>query len=208
MRLLPSHRFGFLFLFFWLMASSSSAQYFSGGLVLGVNASQVDGDLVAGFNKAGLSAGGFLSYPLNDRIGLQGELLFEELGSAFELGRIVRTRHISLPLVLTVNLPVDLGGGSQEIQFHGGLTGGLLLRADDFNGEITPLLNRMDLRAVGGLAYRFSGRIALMLRYGYSVTTFVPVESAIGPVQSIIAPGRTGLFHHYVNFSLRYYLAE
>ena len=55
----------------------SFSQGFGGGLHVGLNASQIDGDAVSGFNKAGLSIGAFVNYEIGDNIFLQPELLFE-----------------------------------------------------------------------------------------------------------------------------------
>lgn len=171
---------------------------------VGLNASQVDGDLVAGFGKAGLVLGGFVTYELSDRLTLQPEILFEQLGSATQVtGLLLNTNHISVPILLQATIPVDWGNGEQNIQLQAGPVIGILLSAQDQNRDLTAALNRTDIRAVAGVGYRFTDRWSLLVRWGYSALSFVPTNSTIG---QLLAPGRSGLFHHYFNFSLRYHL--
>ncbi|MDX2246777.1 MAG: outer membrane beta-barrel protein [Bacteroidia bacterium] len=183
-----------------LLGSSAQSQNLGGGLVVGFNASQVDGDDFRGFNKAGLSLGGFVTYPINDRFSFQPEILVEQLGSANQQQLIVQTTHADVPLLLNITVPIELGETTQEIQVVAGPVIGVLLRAKDFNVDITNNLKRVDYRATAGIIYRM-GRFGLGIRYGYSLNTFAKGTSNIGLFL-------TGPYHHYVNFSLRWFIAE
>ncbi|MCB0835600.1 MAG: PorT family protein [Bacteroidetes bacterium] len=191
---------GLLFLFLILCFSFLSAQNLGGGLSIGLNASQVDGDEFRGFNKAGLSFGGFVNYQFTDILSLQPEILFEQLGSANQQMLLVHTNHISFPVLAAANIPIDLGESVHEVQLVAGPVIGLLLKAKDFNVDITDRLKRVDARITGGVAYRM-GSISLSLRYGYSLNTFAKGTNNIGLFLS-------GPFHHYVNFSLRLHLMK
>ncbi|MEZ4829459.1 MAG: porin family protein [Bacteroidia bacterium] len=190
---------GLLFLFIGL-ACGLYAQNLGGGLVAGFNASQVDGDNSRGFNKAGFSLGGFVTYPLNDRFSLQPEILIEQLGSANQQQLIVTTTQADVPILLTANVPIELGETTQEIQIVAGPVVGVLLGARDFNVDITNQLKRVDFRILAGIGYRL-GRAGLGIRYGYSLNTFAKGTYNVGLFL-------TGPYHHYVNFSLRWYIAE
>ena len=48
-----------LFIFFGFLISNLQAQNFGGGIILGLSTSQVGGDDLAGFNKAGVLARSF-----------------------------------------------------------------------------------------------------------------------------------------------------
>ncbi|MEL6673935.1 MAG: outer membrane beta-barrel protein [Bacteroidota bacterium] len=181
------------------------AQNFGGGISLGANISQVDGDAFGGFNQGGVSVGGFVYYPLAKQLFLQPEINFDQLGSAAGGFLVLRTTHISVPVLLKLALPVELGNSTQELLFHIGPVFGYLLSARDFNLDQTQNLNRIDYRAVAGVSYRFSRRTSFLIRYGYSVVSFVPTN--VSPV-SIIAQGRTGLAHNYVHLSLRFHLID
>ncbi|MEZ4775991.1 MAG: porin family protein [Bacteroidia bacterium] len=179
---------------------NSEAQNLGGGLSLGFNASQVDGDNFRGFNKAGFSVGGFVTYPLNDRFSLQPEILIEQLGSANQQQLIVQTTYFDVPVLLSATVPIELGETTQEIQVVAGPVIGVLLGARDFNFDITNQIKKVDYRATAGIAYRL-GRASLGIRYGYSLSTFAKGTSNVGLFL-------TGPYHHYVNFSLHYIIKE
>lgn len=179
-----------------------SAQNFGGGISVGMNASQIDGDAVNGFNQPGLSLGAFVNYEVGDNIYLQSELLFEQLGSSFQGIVFARTSHLSLPILLKINLPIELGSGSQAIQLHAGPVIGLLVRArNDAGGDLSPNLKSYDTRIVGGLSYRLGPGFSFMLRYGYSLGSFIKTNAPAS--LNLLAPGKTGLAHNYVNLALR-----
>lgn len=186
-----------LFLF-----SPVSGQNFGGGISLGMNASQIDGDAVKGFNQPGLNLGAFVNYEIGDNIFLQSELLFEQLGSSSGGIVFVKTTHISLPILLKINIPVDLGDGTKAIQLHAGPVIGLLIRArNDLGSDLTSNLKNYDTRIVGGLSYRIGPGFSFMLRYGYSLGSFIQTNASTS--LNILAPGKTGLAHNYVNLAFR-----
>ena len=57
-------------------------QDFKGGIILGLSTSQVSGDDLAGFNKAGLIFGGFTNRILSSRNSLQLEIIYIFLQSS------------------------------------------------------------------------------------------------------------------------------
>lgn len=190
-----------------LLWGGVAAQNLGGGLALGFNASQVDGDAVGGFRQIGFSLGGFVTYPLNDQLHLQPEIIFDQLGSRDRNGFFsLRTTHISVPLLLAYDLPLDLGDGEQRIMLEAGPVVGILLAARDQNtgADYTNTYTNPDFRAVIGGEYRFTDRWAFHMRWGYSIVSFL--RSGPRPIYlSINAPG---LYHHYVQFSMRYYLSR
>jgi hypothetical protein len=54
---------------------------FFGGLLLGANFSQVDGDSYAGYHKVGLNAGGIVYTQFDEHLALSLEILFSQKGS-------------------------------------------------------------------------------------------------------------------------------
>lgn len=56
-------------------------QRFKGGIVAGINLSQIDGDKLSGYNQIGVNAGGRVAAILADRWQLSMELLFSQQGS-------------------------------------------------------------------------------------------------------------------------------
>ena len=192
---------------FFLASFNIYAQNFGGGLSLGMNASQVDGDAVAGFNKAGLSLGGFVFYELSNYVGIQPEILYEQLGSVSQGFIFVKTSHISIPVLLRLSIPVEIGSTTQKFQFHAGPVIGVLLTAKNDNLEdLTDVLNQTDFRIVGDVDYRFSRSLSFMVRYGYSLASFIRTNATVPA--NLLAPGRSGLAHHYVSIAFRYYVSD
>src|SRR5690606_17623874 len=54
---------------------------FYGGLLLGSNFTQVDGDNFAGYHKVGLNAGGIVYTHLGEKVAASMEILFSQKGS-------------------------------------------------------------------------------------------------------------------------------
>lgn len=177
-----------------------TAQNFGGGLLVGFNASQIDGDNFSGFNKAGLSIGGFVDYELTKNVLFQPEIQFDQLGSANMSEPLAKMGYITVPLMLNVTLPISIGNSTQEIQFHAGPAVGLLLYGrDGLNIDISDGLKQYDVRALAGAAYLMN-RVSFAIRYGYSMLSL-----AKGGRSSFLFP-LGGPYHNYVNFSLRFHL--
>ena len=197
-KILAFTRSVFLLLIGLCLVSETPAQNWQGGVIIGLNTSQIDGDLAAGFKQAGLHVGGFVTYSFTDRIAIQPEVLYEQLGSANDDGLLARINTFSFPLLLRIDLPVTLGDQVQEVQFFAGPAAGVLLRARDFADIEVQGLDKVDLRTLAGIGYQM-GNIGLGIRYGYSLSSFLKQNNPSGLLQ----PGANGLFHNYISFSLR-----
>ena len=65
-----------------LFAQNSNTQIrFRGGAILGLNATQVDGDNIVGYHKLGLNAGFISEIPINQKWFVSLEILFNQKGS-------------------------------------------------------------------------------------------------------------------------------
>jgi hypothetical protein len=67
--------------FILFYSSFSYSQKFHGGLFAGIAASQISGDQLSGFNKAGIYAGGFTNYYFTEKSALELEIYFIQKGS-------------------------------------------------------------------------------------------------------------------------------
>jgi len=65
--------------------SSAQDRRFRGGVLLGFNASQIDGDELWGHNKAGLNLGGRFLAIINPRMDISMDLLYSQRGSQSQL---------------------------------------------------------------------------------------------------------------------------
>lgn len=71
----------FLILLLFAYPLLLQAQNFHAGAFAGVSSSQVSGDNLAGFDKAGLYAGGFVNTPLSEKWNIQMEISYIQKGS-------------------------------------------------------------------------------------------------------------------------------
>ena len=68
-------------LFCWFLTYNIKGQNFDGGIILGISTSQVRGDDLAGFNKAGILAGAFVNKKISQLLSLQMEMTYIQKGS-------------------------------------------------------------------------------------------------------------------------------
>ncbi len=174
-----------IILAFFLLAAtsfSSHAQQFVGGFRLGLNASQVRGDLLSGFDKAGLNGGLSLMLPWSDKDQFQLEFLFSQKGSRRNPTKdsyqkyIMRLNYIEIPFSY-YRLLGDKWG------IHAGLSFAYLIKNSgiewDENGLIpssTPF-NKFEFAGHAGLFYRVSEKSQFTLRYSNSILPIRPYSS-------------------------------
>ncbi len=150
----------FLGLFF-----SASAQAFRSQLVLGINASQIDGDELAGYNKPGLLAGALVGYPVSDLVTLQSGLIYSEKGSRYgendPFPLIWRLNYLEIPVQVRIQT-------FENIYFSGGLSVNYLITAkSDIGAGFEPNrtgLKDFDLCYTLGAAYQPFDRTAFQVR--------------------------------------------
>jgi Outer membrane protein beta-barrel domain len=81
-----------------LLTFSATAQRFKAAAILGFNASQIDGDDLAGFNKLGFNVGGKAYGFFNENFSASFELLFAQKGSKSNQRETVLVHDLSLTL--------------------------------------------------------------------------------------------------------------
>ncbi len=95
------------FVVLMLFQTPGQAQRFEGGLTAGINMSQLDGDLMAGYNQIGLSGGIRASAMLAEKWRLGIELLYSQLGSDrarndfYSLYDNIRLNFVEAPVLLS-----------------------------------------------------------------------------------------------------------
>ena len=93
--------FSLTFILFVIHAVHS--QKIKNELVFGVNASQIDGDALAGFNKPGFLVGGSAGFPLRENFDLMFRILYSQKGSRHSdsdpFFLINRLNYLDFPLV-------------------------------------------------------------------------------------------------------------
>ena len=164
-----------------LVSGSIQAQRFSAGIVGGANASQIDGDQLAGFDKLGLTGGLKAIVNFESVFDLHIEFLYSQRGSRPDLFSPeydpdieVNLRYLELPVFVTIGDWWQEEEGYHKVSAHAGLSYGRLITArtfDYFNPEeasldlLVPFFNKNDLSWLAGISYRMNSRLGVTARY-------------------------------------------
>lgn len=170
-------------------ASAQGMSRFSGGLVAGITASQINGDDSDGYNKLGLTAGVRAEARLDERNALSLELLYAQRGSQSQFIRrdaddlsfdfSLRTDYVEAPVLWNYGLSAPITGdddapeyfrwrlmaGASYARFIGSKVdplSSLSLVAPDF-------LKKDDLSAILGLSVQPNPYLSIQVRWVHSV---------------------------------------
>lgn len=148
------------------------SQSFQGGVLGGLVGSQVAGDTYSGFNKAGLTGGGWIALDVTPRSQLQMELSFIQKGSREnpddERGKydtyIMRISYVELPVLYRLKY-------STVLNFETGLALNFLMHHDEsLNGyELTNPFAQHNLNFILGLSYNLSNNVRVNFRTNNSL---------------------------------------
>jgi len=155
------------------------AQIFHGGVLLGITASQVDGDSYAGYDKLGLQGGVFIKTSLAKSLDARLEIRYASRGarnpaSDDNTGSYFLALHyIDLPVSAAIKIKEY---GSFEI----GLIPGYLftVNGEKDNGILVDSFHSFDLGTLFGIQVNFTEKIALNVRYSYSIFSIRDREEA------------------------------
>jgi hypothetical protein len=154
----------------------SYSQRFEGGVLAGLNASQVDGDTFSGYHKAGVVLGGYVQTNLSQTIFAAMELKFAQKGSR-NIDSLATDGRVKYIMRLNyAEMPVYLGiRTSDRITILAGLSAGYLLSGVEYDdyGKIQVQdqhpFNAVDVEALLGFRFQFTKRLFVDLRGAYSV---------------------------------------
>lgn len=158
-------------------------QYFNGGVLFGVTASQVDGDNFSGYHQPGLTGGFFANRKLSSNSFGQIEIVYVAKGArntGTKNDPMVyhqKLRYIEVPFKYCY-LPAKL-----DFSFETGVGFAYLFNDEgDFNG--VPInynkdpLKKVDISWLLGGNYIFNDKVTLSLQYSYS---FLPIRDVENP---------------------------
>lgn len=152
------------------------SQGFEGGVLGGLNASQVDGDTYSGYKKPGIVVGGYVLTNLSRTLFVGMELKFAQKGSRNIDSLAINGRIKYVMRLSYVELPVYFGiRTSDRISVLFGLSPGYLLSSAEYDdyGKFAPEeqhpFNSIDLQALLGFRFKLSKRLFVDLRGAYSV---------------------------------------
>ncbi len=186
----------------------SYSQRFEGGVLGGLNASQVDGDTYGGYNKPGIVAGAYLQTNLSPTIFTGMELKFAQKGSRKNPNPKLQDDQEKYIMRLNyIDLPVYLGyRTSEKIAVLAGLSAGYLVSGTEFDNdgkfveENRKPFNEFDVQAMLGFRFQFTKRLFVDLRGAYSVS---PVREKPG---NILGYWDRSQFNNVLNTTVLYRL--
>jgi hypothetical protein len=162
------------------------AQTFSAGLVGGLNASQIDGDELAGFDRLGLTGGIKATMSLSKRWDANIEFLFSERGSQPDLFNPqydpdieIALKYAELPVYISIGDWWQEEGEYYKVTAYAGLSYARLITArsfDYFNAAeekvdlLIPYFNENDISWLLGASIRTSPRWGFAGRYTRGIT--------------------------------------
>ncbi len=159
-----------------------NSQDFNGGILVGISATQVDGDSYGGFNKAGLILGAFVHRDFKEKIAGQIELKYIGKGSTngnprnygYTFLYDLRLHYIEVPVLFQYEV---IGNLSLEI----GPAFGFLVKSVEKNEQgIMPdskPFNKFELSGSVGVGYSFFERFKINARFSYSL---LPIREHAG----------------------------
>lgn len=158
---------------FLSMFGLSQAQYIGGGAVLGMNASQVDGDTYGGYKKVGLQLGGYAFYRFSERIQLQVEILYSNKGAReVEIAYAqVNLNYLDVPILANYRV---FGDDSKGLVFQAGLIPSYLMSAKlgfkNQKADNSIFYRRFQVEGAAGAQFQLSKLIGVNFRGAISIS--------------------------------------
>jgi len=163
--------------FLFIYSLGIQAQTFKAGLILGVTASQINGDADAGFNKPGIEGGIKSLVNLSEKTDLSLEILYSQRGSKEEaradgqVQDIYRIDYVAVPVIFSFKDWEDIN--YYRLHFHTGLSYGRLIKAEldneVDNTEFVEEWRENDLSVLVGATYFANEHLGFTFRYNRSL---------------------------------------
>jgi hypothetical protein len=188
---------------------TSSAQVFKTGAILGLSASQVEGDGYGGYEKLGLIVGGFTNINLSEKLTTQFEIYYIKKGSK-KNARPDKGDYESFHLNLNyIDVPVVIRYHYKKFIFETGLYAGALLsyKIEDQFGvrEVQNYpFKKIDLGGLLGFSYLFNESFSFNIRSKASILPIRDFENQDANVGLLNKLFNRGWYNLDLNFSVRY----
>ena len=199
-------------LFCGFISISIQGQNFGGGVVIGISSSQVGGDNLAGFNKAGLLVGAFANTSISELLSFQMEMTFIQKGSNNPKMNDVEhpnyrkeditSSYIEVPLILQYHQ-------SSKLKIEGGVLLAYLINGyyNDLNGKIpiytvNPFI-QYDFGVLLGINYKYSKNISFNSRVSNSI---LPLGTEDYDSINAYNSSRKGKYNSVLSFTIYYNL--
>ena len=152
---------------------ASSQKRFSTKIFIGFTATQVQGDALAGFDKAGITAGIGISRPINKKWSWGFEMAYIQKGSKSQTNPDSVNYNYYKMALHYIEVPLLLNYRSKKISFSAGPTVGVLIagREENFSG-ILPIVapfKKYEIGLTGGVLYQYSKKVSFGIRSSESL---------------------------------------
>lgn len=192
--------------FFWVflyLVFSAPAQNIKGGVLAGINGTQVAGDVCSGYDKAGITGGVFANFKFGQNSMFQMEIAYTQKGSRMNpteknayTSYLLRLNYVDVPFLYKYLY-------NEKLSFEGGLSYGYLI---DYYEEANGFTN------VGGenQFHRHAANIIIGLNYSLnehfranfrSVNSLIPLRDHASGVKRL---GNAGQYNDVLTLSLQY----
>ena len=171
----------------------NAQQRFSAGIAGGFNASQVDGDQLAGFDHIGLHAGIITAMNLKKALNLNVEFLYSQRGSRpdvfnpeYDPDIEIQIDYIEIPFYVSIGDWWQEEGEYFKASAHGGFSYGRLMNSsaiDNYNSSeasmenLVPYFNENDFSWLLGVSFRMSKHWGVTGRYTRGITPLLDPEA-------------------------------
>ena len=159
----------------FFIINTGYSQRFKGGAHIGLLATQVEGDELSGYKKAGLFLGVFANIPFEEKkLKVQLEIDYAQKGSKSPASSPdqykIALHQIEVPVTVGWNL-------WKELSVEAGLSLNIIASAKEYtHNELVPhnaggsKFNLFELGAIGGVSYCFKEHFALFFRMNFSIS--------------------------------------
>ena len=185
--------------------SDGSDRRFQADVVIGANFSQLDGDGISGFNKAGIKAGFDISYPTSSTKGWTLGLYLDQRGSSTSLIRtnvydqFISLQYISIPISLYSKSWYHDDTDRYKIKIFGSVIPARLFASSSDNPSFdneTDNFKKWDLSFLVGVSYGVGRKASLRLSGERSILKIYRIPNST----------ESGLQSYQLNLSYAYSL--
>jgi hypothetical protein len=192
---------------------SVSAQRFSAGMLAGFNASQIDGDDLAGFDKLSLTGGFKATMEFESAFNMNVEFLYSGRGSQpdvfnpeYDPDIEITLKYIELPVYMSLGDWWQEEGEYYKVSVHGGLSYARLIDAQTFDYAnsseesldlLVPYFTENDLSWLLGINYRWSPRWGVTARYTRGIIPLLDPEKHDLDTKRLLSYFLTFRFEYY-----------
>ena len=187
-----------------LLTGKVTSQTFDAGLTGGIVGSQISGDNLGGFNKAGFQAGAFSGFKLSEKIGVRFEMYYIQKGSRKNYNPEEPQFPFYLLRLHYVEVPILLRYHHKRFVFEGGLSYGTLFKSleEDVSGVLPSTIpfKRSEIAGQVGIGTNITDNLAMVWRYSNSL---LPVRGHSGGASYYFNMGQ---YNSVIEFLLQYTL--